>query len=263
LLNALKGSSSSSDKGFFASLFDNPIFSAGAGVVGLTAGIALLRQSSLFGLQALQKRLTTSLEVRRRLSYLDVVRVSPFISSVYLVLQIPRRDRSYSWLLKWLGRQPSRRSQHLSVETSQKLLDDNKTVTRYNFVPSLGTHWVRYKKNWIRVERERDTKAIDLSSGQPWETVKLTAFTRDTSVFRSLLRDAKMFAREREKGKTVVYSAHGGIDWQYVFFESFLCPVYLCLVCPFLFLFSRRSLRSSQTFRTAATKATSSLCYSC
>lgn len=45
------------------------------------------------------------------------------------------------------------------------------------------------------------------------ETVTLTAFTRDKSVFISMLNEAKSLALSGEEGKTVVYTSWGP-EWK-------------------------------------------------
>lgn len=48
-----------------------------------------------------------------------------------------------------------------------------------------------YRGNWIRVERTREQQTLDLHMGIPWETVQLTAFGRDRSLYFNILEEDK------------------------------------------------------------------------
>ena len=54
---------------------------------------------------------------------------------------------------------------------------------------------------------------IDLTSGTPWETVTLTALSRDRVLFPALLAEAKDLANKAKVGKTVIYTAWGA-EWR-------------------------------------------------
>lgn len=47
----------------------------------------------------------------------------------------------------------------------------------------------RYKGNWIKVERTREQQTLDLHMGVPWETVQLTAFGKDRSIYFNILEE--------------------------------------------------------------------------
>lgn len=47
----------------------------------------------------------------------------------------------------------------------------------------------RYKGNWIKVERAREQHTLDLHMGIPWETVTLTAFGRDKTLYYEILEE--------------------------------------------------------------------------
>ncbi len=179
LLKSLE-SSGSSDKGFFESLTDNPIFGAGVGVAGVGVGLTLLRRGALSGILLAQRHLTTSLE-------------------------IPSKDRSYQWVLQWINASTKGRTQHIGVETRITTHDNGSHSTNFDFVPSPGRHYIWYKRHLIQVEREREKNMVDINSGTPWETVKLTLFGRDPQVFTQLLEEAKESAMKRDEGKVVVY----------------------------------------------------------
>lgn len=103
---------------YIAALSDNPYFGAGFGLFGIGAGAALLRK----GLQG-------SLILFRR---------------YYMItLEVPCRDKSYQWLLQWMTIKGARQTQHLSVETSFEQKETGHVKTRYDFIPSIGTHFFR------------------------------------------------------------------------------------------------------------------------
>lgn len=178
-------------RSFFSKLTDNPLFSAGAGVAGLGIGVAFFRQALLRGSLIAQRQFSVSLE-------------------------IPSKDHSYHWVLQWINAHKKTvhsRSQHTGVETTFKRLESGQISTQFDFVPSPGRHFIKFRGNWIQVVRERNENMIDLNSGTPWETVTLTAIGTNPSVFGSLLEEARTMALKKEEGKTVIYSSMGP-EWK-------------------------------------------------
>lgn len=49
--------------------------------------------------------------------------------------------------------------------------------------------FLRYKNDWIRVERAREQHTLDLHMGIPYETVTLTAFGRNTKLYADMLEE--------------------------------------------------------------------------
>lgn len=54
---------------------------------------------------------------------------------------------------------------------------------------------------------------MDLTSGTPWETVKLTTLSRDRRLFPELLVQAQALAKSSQVGKMVIYTAWGP-EWR-------------------------------------------------
>lgn len=130
-----------------------------------------------------------------------------------ITLEIPCRDKSYYWLLNWITVRGAKKTQHLSVETSFEKFDTGYVKTKYDFIPSIGTHLFNFNGNWIRVERTRESTTLDIQQGIPWETVTLTAFGRDRSLFFNILEEARTLALKQYEGKTVMYTALGS-EWR-------------------------------------------------
>ncbi|KRT79728.1 hypothetical protein AMK59_8721 [Oryctes borbonicus] len=173
---------------FIGELSNNPYFGAGFGLFGLGAGAALLR-----------KGFQTSLILFRR--------------HYMITLEVPCRDKSYQWLLQWMTHKGAKQTQHLSVETSFEQKDTGYVKTKYDFIPSVGTHFFSYGGTWIRVERTREQHTLDLQMGVPWETVTLTALGRNKSIYFNILEEARQMALKKHEGKTVMYSAMGS-EWR-------------------------------------------------
>lgn len=147
------------------SLQANPYFGAGFGLVGVGAGLAVLRRGF-------------------------IVATVLFRRNCMITLEVPGRDKSYSWLLQWITRN-ARNTQHLSVETTFEQHETGKISTHFDFVPSVGVHYFQYKNRLIRVERNREQQTLDLSMGIPYETVTLTTLGRDKNLYNDILREGK------------------------------------------------------------------------
>ncbi|ETN58949.1 mitochondrial chaperone BCS1 [Anopheles darlingi] len=173
---------------YIGALSENPYFGAGFGLFGVGAGAAMLRK----GVQGAM--------ILFRRHYM-------------ITLEVPCRDKSYQWLLQWITQKGARQTQHLSVETSFEQRDTGHVKTRYDFIPSVGTHIMRYGGTWIKVDRAREQHTLDLHMGVPWETVQLTAFGRDKQLYFRILEEARQLALKNTEGKTIMYTAMGS-EWR-------------------------------------------------
>ncbi|RPA83341.1 hypothetical protein BJ508DRAFT_413540 [Ascobolus immersus RN42] len=151
-----------------------------------------------------------------------------------VTLEIPSKDKSYHWFLNWMAYHQEVQamqkkdatlkpkgllarfkpgSRHLAVETRYVQHDNGSVSTHFLLVPGPGNHILNYKNTLISVERARDGKIMDLSTGTPFETVLLKTLYRDRSVFTELLAEAQDLALQQTQGKTVIYTAWG-TEWR-------------------------------------------------
>ncbi|CAN3360323.1 mitochondrial chaperone Bcs1p [Diutina catenulata] len=174
--------------GFSEVIGNNPYFAAGGGLMLLGTALALARQG--------------------------VVKSSGFVYRQLLVdLEIPSKDKSYLWFLEWMAQHKHRRSRHLAVDTNYVQHDNGAVTTKFSLVPGPGKHMIKYKGAYMLVDRERSGKLIDMTSGTPFETVKLTTLYRDRYLFAEMLAEAKQLALKAREGKTVLYTSWGP-EWR-------------------------------------------------
>ncbi|NXA83437.1 BCS1 protein, partial [Thryothorus ludovicianus] len=172
---------------FVLALKDNPYFGAGFGLVGVGTVLAAARKGAQFGLVAFRRHYMITLEV-------------------------PSKDKSYQWLLNWVSHH-AKHTQHLSVETSYLQHESGRVSTKFDFVPSLGNHFIWYRRKWIRIERSRETQMLDLNTGTPWESVTFTALGTDREIFFNILQEARELALQQQEGRTLMYTAVGA-EWR-------------------------------------------------
>lgn len=80
-----------------------------------------------------------------------------------ITLEVPCRDKSYQWLLQWITHKGARKTQHLSVETSFEQREAGDVKTKYDFIPSIGTHFFRSVYRCISQTLLFFTKTYDTS----------------------------------------------------------------------------------------------------
>ncbi|KAF8350566.1 BCS1 N terminal-domain-containing protein [Amanita rubescens] len=139
-------------------------------------------------------------------------------------LEINNKDRAYEWFLAWMAREAAKspetprsapwlRSHQLSVETTIEQRKNGSSSILFKLVAGPGTHWFKYRRAWIYMKRERETRSMQLMSGVPWETVTLTTLSRDRTLFPVLLSEARDLAMRGQEGKLVIHTAWN-IEWR-------------------------------------------------
>ena len=110
----------------------NPYFSAGFGLIGLGAGLAVARRALLQSVSLIRRQLLVTLE-------------------------IPSHDHSHTWFLHWMAKHQANksnvmsRSHHLAVETTFKQHENGSAMTAFELVPGPGRHLIKWKGVWIQV----------------------------------------------------------------------------------------------------------------
>ncbi|KAK6513901.1 hypothetical protein TWF506_008332 [Arthrobotrys conoides] len=202
------------------SIASNPLLTAGVGVVGFTASLAVARKSVMFLADAVKRH--------------------------YLIkLEIPIRDQSYAWFLQWIHQHQRNlalanrggiaqadaphvspftspikylftrytpRTHYLSVATTLSQHENGSISTSFALLPGIGNHIFRYKNAFIRMERTRELKNLD-PQGIPWETISLTTLYAHRNIFTELLSAAQEQALKSQEGKTTIYTSWM-IEWR-------------------------------------------------
>ncbi|GAU90022.1 hypothetical protein RvY_02502 [Ramazzottius varieornatus] len=162
---------------------DNPYFGATFSIVGVGACLAALQQIWSLGQHFYSSYMTCSLE-------------------------IPSSDESFQWVLQWIYARRLQNPLHLSVETINQQWNSGgkKNNSRFEFVPSAGTHHFVHKGKWIQVSRTKSQSDNGFTL-RPLETLTLRTNGRDTSVYREILEEASAYVHAKNEGKTTIYSA--------------------------------------------------------
>lgn len=66
--------------------------------------------------------------------------------------------------------------------------------------------------SFVLRKRERETRAMQMASGKPWETTTLATFSRDRALFPPLLAEARDAALRGQESRLVVHTAWG-TEW--------------------------------------------------
>ncbi|KAH9946163.1 P-loop containing nucleoside triphosphate hydrolase protein [Epithele typhae] len=147
-------------------------------------------------------------------------------------LEMNNKDPAYDYFLTWMAAQSSRtqagqapwsslfrsstpwmRSHQLGVQTLQEQRKNGSASVMFKLVAAPGTHLLRYNSVWMQVRRERETKAPNLMTGTPWETITVTTLSRDRGIFPQLLSEARDLAMRGQEGKLVI-NIPWGLEWK-------------------------------------------------
>lgn len=184
--------------------FSNPYFSAGAGLLGIGTGLALLRQILTKYGAILQRQFVISMDVTSR-------------------------DKIYPYLLQWIASVPHWRRHHVSILSSVSMLSptvSNSNLSPYHMTPGPGIHYFSHMRRWYKMERNREkgsgaemfshvsgmgTTLLNASPGL--ETITLTTFGRNISIFSDILDECVSIARRAQQGKTILYTSWAN-EWR-------------------------------------------------
>lgn len=243
---AVPASTGSSDGWLGSVLGGNPYFSAGFGLMLMGGALAYSRTALRWASTMAQRRLLVSLEIpskdrahpwflhwmgaqaaaqalRRRANHGIQPRESlgEFLGLTRGTAHTPTSAddplRSASGEIVSPVRIVSR---ELAVDTQYEAshraadgTEQDRGVATFSLVPGPGTHWFRYRGVWMRLQRERNGKLVDLSTGAPWETVTLTTLASYQHLFPQLLAEARQLALSSTQGKTVIFTSWGA-EWR-------------------------------------------------
>ncbi len=236
---------------FSGALATNPIFSAGFGLMVFGAALGIARKGLTVGAAGAQRRMLVSLEITSKdraypwfLYWMGKQAEAASLRQMGLLPSLPRESvlqlagvaRPPLYDVKGKAKaaedmmadplalsdeerlQPVRIFSHeLSVETSavqdQYAKQQRGGSTVFSLVPGPGTHWFRYHGTWIRMQRERAERAMDLTAGKPFETVKLSTLRSSAHLFPRLLDEARRLALTATQGKTTIFTSWS-VEWR-------------------------------------------------
>ena len=102
---------------------------------------------------------------------------------------------------------------HLAIETEKVEHPNGSVQTEFTLIPGPGKHIIRYEKTFLLVNRLRETRSMNHSTGIPWETVTLTTLYSQRNIFEDIFSEAHQLALQLSEGKTIVYQARA-TSWE-------------------------------------------------
>lgn len=99
------------------------------------------------------------------------------------------------------------RTHHLSIETTKIEHPNGSIQTEFFLIPGPGRHILRYKNAFLMVNRVRENRSLDRTTGKPWETVTLTTLYSNRHIFEDLFLEAHRLVQQSTEGKTIVYTS--------------------------------------------------------
>ena len=102
---------------------------------------------------------------------------------------------------------------HLAIETEKVEHPNGSVQTEFTLIPGPGKHIIRYRNAFLMVNRLRETRSMNHSTGIPWETVTLTTLYSQRNIFEEIFIEAHRLAQQSSEGKTIVYQARA-TSWE-------------------------------------------------
>ncbi|KAH6561244.1 hypothetical protein BASA62_009948 [Batrachochytrium salamandrivorans] len=191
----------------------NPYFSAGFGLIGVTAGLALLRTGTMHGITMARRRLLVSLEIPSKdhsyawfLQWMTANTARNMASATSLPNRVSSRTGSASWPSGLLRRYFQARPHQLSIQTAFTRHENGSSSTDFCMVPGRGKHYFEYQGAWFQVERQREQSTIDLTTGSPCEMVTITTLSRDRELLSKILDEAKEVALANQDISQIIHN---------------------------------------------------------
>ncbi|MCJ1313722.1 hypothetical protein MMC25_007402 [Agyrium rufum] len=213
------GGGASPDGGLFAQLSGNPFFTAGFGLAGLGAVLAITQRGVRQSASLLKRRLLVDVEINVKdesypwfLYWMTVHQRSQLPSSTSSAVrshasQALQKRQASSGIMENLMRRFTPGMHHLAIET-EKIEHPNGAVhTHFSLIPGPGKHLLRYRNAFVMVNRVRETKSMDFQMGKPWETITLTTLYSQRHIFEDMFKEAHALAQQSTEGKTIVFTS--------------------------------------------------------
>ena len=102
---------------------------------------------------------------------------------------------------------------HLAIDTEKVEHPNGSVRTEFTLIPGPGKHIIRYRNAFLMVNRLRETRSMNHSTGIPWETITLTTLYSQRNVFEEIFLEAHQLAQQSSEGKTIVYQARA-TSWE-------------------------------------------------
>ncbi|KAL8737906.1 MAG: hypothetical protein Q9181_001243 [Wetmoreana brouardii] len=200
--------------GFFAQVSNNPFFTAGLGLAGFGAVLAVAQKGVRHGASLIKRRLLVDVEINVKddsyqwFLHWMTIQQRRLLSGASTKTILPQGSQSEKvGILESLLRRFTPGLHHLSIKTEKIQYPNGSVQTQFALIPGPGRHILRYKSAFMLVNRVRETKSMDLQMGKPWETVTLTTLYSQRHIFEDLFLEAHRLAQRSVEGKTIVYTA--------------------------------------------------------
>ncbi|CAD6503469.1 BgTH12-03133 [Blumeria graminis f. sp. triticale] len=174
-------------------LFTNPVFAGGIGLGGLAAATAVLRRWTIKSVSLLKRRLLVNLE-------------------------ISKQDQSYQWILAWLtlnrstGGRFTKQLTRINQLSMRTVAASAEKPARFLAQPGYGRHILKYQNAFVSVNRMKDGKSFNHSTGEPHETITLTTLYAHRHIFEDIFSEAHKLQQLEQQGKTMMLVPRG-MDW--------------------------------------------------
>ncbi|KAI6246311.1 Mitochondrial chaperone BCS1 [Erysiphe necator] len=174
-------------------LFNNPVFAGGVGLGGLAAATAIAQRWTIKAASLIKRRLLVDLE-------------------------ISKHDHAYQWILSWLSinrcsdgylTRKLTRIHQLSMHT---VAASAEKPTRFLAQPGYGRYIVKHKNAFISVNRVKDAKSFNHTTGEPYETLTLTTLYAHRHIFEDIFFEAHQLQQSEQHGRTMTLVPRG-MDW--------------------------------------------------